>query len=153
LKPRHERRIRKRQVLRICDLELDMKAVGFGAPARARQQRFDVIRAGHLAPAPRGRQRHIAVAGSNVEHGLAGAQIHAFDETLADNLQGRADNGIVARRPRRMLFGLQGLQIRCRRFVRGQGTFNDGGHDDPLQDSSVATCGAGPASERTSLAR
>jgi len=41
-------------------------------------------------------QRGIAVAGCNVEYLLSGAQIEAFAEFLADDLQGRADDRIVA---------------------------------------------------------
>jgi hypothetical protein len=94
-----EGRTRKRQVLGVGNLELDLKPFRLGAPVCARQERLDIVGACDLAPAPGGRERSVAVAVGDIKHGLAGAQIHALRQAFTDNLQRRTDHGIVAGRP------------------------------------------------------
>ena len=99
--------------------------------AAALEQRRHVVGRGHLAPAARGGERGVAVAGGDVEHRLAGAQIERLAQLLADDLQGRADDGVVAGRPGGLLAGLDGGEIgRCgwRGCGRGAGCGQGGGH-------------------------
>jgi hypothetical protein len=100
-----EASVGKRQRFRISLLELDRKPVGRRARAAALQQRRYVIRRDHIAPAPRGREADIAVAGGDVENLLPGAKIECLAELFADDLQGRADDGIISRRPSGLLPG------------------------------------------------
>ena len=65
------------------------------------------IVAGHVAPAARGRERDVAVAGRDIEHLLAGADVEGLAQSFADNLQRGADNGVVAGGPGRLLAGLE----------------------------------------------
>ena len=108
---RVEARIRERQRLGIGFLELDDPAFRLGAVAALIEQRRHVIGRRHVAPAPRGSERDVAVAGGDIEHFLARAQIHRLAEIFADDLQGRADDGVVAGRPGALLAGLQGGEI------------------------------------------
>ena len=101
----------KRQRLRIGLAELDAEPVGVGALAGALEQGRHVVGRDHLAPAPRGGKRDVAVAGSDVEHLLARAQVEGFAQLLADDLQGRADDGIVAGRPCSLLARLDRREI------------------------------------------
>ena len=73
-----------------------VQPLGRGALAAAIEQRRHVVGRGHVAPAARGRERHVAVAGRDVEHLAAGAKIERLAQLLADDLQGRADDGVVA---------------------------------------------------------
>ena len=97
-------RIGERQRLGVGLREVDRSAA---RPRRARaaalEQRRHVVGRGHLAPAARGGERRVAVAGGDVEHLAAGAQIERLAELLADDLQGRADDGVVAGRPGALL--------------------------------------------------
>ena len=76
---------------------------GRGALAAAFEQRRHVIGRGHVAPAARRRERRVAVAGRDIEHLAAGAQVERFAQLLADDLQRGADDGIVARGPGALL--------------------------------------------------
>jgi len=51
-------------------------------------------------------ERGVAVSSGDIKDALVAAQIDSLAESLADDLQRRADNGIVARGPRRLLTGL-----------------------------------------------
>src|SRR5450631_1281865 len=63
------------------------------------------------SPAARCSQRDIAVSGGDVENLLSRAQIEGFAQVFTDDLQRRADDGIVAGRPRGMLAKLQRSEI------------------------------------------
>ena len=82
-----------------ASLELDRQPFGRGALAAALEQRRHIVGRGHLAPAPRGGEGDIAVAGRDVEHLLAGAQVERLAQLFADDLQRGADDGVVAGRP------------------------------------------------------
>jgi hypothetical protein len=58
-----------------------------------------------------GGERRVAVAGRDVEHLGAAAQVDGLAELFADDLQRGADRRIVARGPGRLLLGLQGGEI------------------------------------------
>ena len=85
--------------------------LGRGALAPAFEQRRHVVGRGHLAPAARRGERHVAVAGRDVEHLAAGAQIERLAQLLADDLQRGADDGVVAGRPGALLARLDGGEI------------------------------------------
>jgi hypothetical protein len=51
-------------------------------------------------------ERGVAVASGDIKDALVTAQIDSLAKSLADDLQRRADNGIVARGPRRLLASL-----------------------------------------------
>ena len=94
--------------------ERDVEPFGGGAFARAIEQRVHVVDRHHVAPAPRGRERGIAVAGGDVEHPLPAAEVERFAQLLADDLQRGADDRIVARGPCALLARLDRLEInRC----------------------------------------
>jgi hypothetical protein len=61
----------------------------------AREQSRDKIRRGHLAPAARRCQRHIAIASRDVEDALASPQIERLAQLLTDDLQSRAHYRII----------------------------------------------------------
>ena len=77
----------------------------------AAQQRGHVVGRGDVAPAARGRQRRIAVAGGDVQHLLAGAHVKGFAKLFSYDLQRGADDGVVPGRPGALLAGFQGGQI------------------------------------------
>ncbi len=52
-----------------------------------------------MGEAARRGQRGVAVAGGDVEHEFVGAHVGRFGEHFADNLQRRADDGVVAAGP------------------------------------------------------
>jgi hypothetical protein len=52
--------------------------------------------------------------GRDIEHLAAGAKIERFAELLADDLQRRADDGVVAGRPGALLACLEGGEIGLR---------------------------------------
>jgi len=60
-----------------------------------------------------GCKRGVAVAGGDVEHALAGAEVDRIAEALTDDLQCRADDGVVAGGPRRLLTLLDSCIVRC----------------------------------------
>jgi hypothetical protein len=81
------------------------------ARAAGFEQRADVVGGGHLAPAARGRKRGVAVAGSDVEHAAARAQVERFAQVLADDLQRGADDGVVAGGPGGLLARLDRREV------------------------------------------
>ena len=93
----------ERQRLGIGLAEFDGQPLGGGALAAALEQRRHVVGRGHVAPAARRRQRHVAVAGRDIEHLAAGTKVERLAELLADDLQRRSDHRIVARRPGALL--------------------------------------------------
>jgi hypothetical protein len=98
----------KRQRFGVGGLERHGQTLRGCAFLAALQQFADIIGRGHLREVARCRQRRVAVAGSDVEHALAGAQIDRLAEALADDLQGGADHGVVAGGPSRLLALLDG---------------------------------------------
>ena len=119
----------KRQRLRIGLAKFDVEPVRPGAFPRTLKQRRDIVGRNHLAPAARGCQGDIAVAGGDVEHLLPGAEVEGLAQFLADDLQGGADDGIVAGGPSALLARFEGLEINR----RGSGGLDGGsggfGHD------------------------
>ena len=69
---------------------------------------------------------------------MARAQIHALRQIFADDLQGRADDGVVAGGPGCLLLRLQGLQVR-NGLLGGRKAFNDRSHGGSLWEFGVAT--------------
>ncbi len=55
-----------------------------------------VVGRNDVAPAARGGQASVAVAGGQVKHFPAGPQIESLAKFLADNLKCRADDGVIA---------------------------------------------------------
>jgi hypothetical protein len=86
----------KRQRFGIRLAELDFEAVGRCALAAAIEQRPHVVGRGHVAPAARGSERHVAVSGRDVEHLAASPKIEGLAQVFADDLEGRTDDGVVA---------------------------------------------------------
>ena len=103
--------VAERQVFGVGLLEFDCHAFGFRAGAAVLQQRGHVVGRGDVAPAPRGSERRHAVAGGNIEHFRAGVEIERFAELLTDDLQRRADDGVVAGRPCGLLSRFEGGKI------------------------------------------
>jgi hypothetical protein len=103
--------------------------------AGAFEQRRDVIGRGHLAPAPRGGERRIAVSGGHVENALARANVEGFAQILADDLKRGPDNAVVAGRPGRLLAGFKGREVDRR--GRGVNGIGERGHEIILLLSSV----------------
>jgi len=88
---------RKRQRLGVGLAKLDIEPFGSGAFTGALEQRRHIVGGYHLAPATGGGEGNVAVAGSDVEHLLSGADVEGLTQLLADDLQGRADDGVIAR--------------------------------------------------------
>jgi len=106
-----ERAVGEGERLGVGLLELDAPAFGVGARPAALKQRRDIVGRDDVAPAPRGRERGVAVAGGAVQPLLARAQVERLAKILADDLQRRADDGVIAGRPGALLAGLQGGEI------------------------------------------
>ena len=101
----------ERQVFRVGFPEFDLHAFRRGARLAAFQQRRHVVGRGDVAPPPRrGKARH-AVAGGDIEHLRAGLEIERLAEFFADDLQRRADDGVIARRPCGLLTRLEGGEV------------------------------------------
>ena len=95
--------ILKRQSFSVGDAELDLQPVGIGTFAGALEQCRHVVACDHVAPAPRGGKRSVPVSGRDVEHPRTRTEVECFTQFLADDLQGRADDGVVAGGPRPLL--------------------------------------------------
>ena len=87
------------------------------------EQRGHIVGGGHVAPAARGRKGGIAVAGGDVEHAAACAQVERFAQVLTDDLQRGTHDRIVAGGPGGLLAGLD-----CGEIDGGRGSGNDCGH-------------------------
>ena len=96
---------------RIGSAEIDLEPIGVGAFAAALEQRRYVVGRHYIAPAARRRERDIAIAGGDIEHHLARTEVERLAQRLADDLEGRADDCVVARRPGALLAGLQRAKI------------------------------------------
>jgi len=90
---------------------LDVEMFGACTLGSAVEQRRHIVGRRDATAAARGRERRVAVAGRNVEHALVPAQVARFGERFADDLQRRADDGVVAARPCGLLAGLDGGEI------------------------------------------
>ena len=88
--------IGKGQGLGIGLAEFDIEPFGRGPLAPALEQRRHIVGRDDLAPAPRRGQRDIAVARSHIQDALTGTQIEGLAQLFADDLQGGADNRIIA---------------------------------------------------------
>ena len=106
-----EARVAEGQRLDVGRLELDFQALGARALGAALEQGLDVVGRDDLAAAARRGEGGVAVAGRHVEHALVPAQVAGFGELLADDLQGGADDGVVAARPGGLLAGLEGVEV------------------------------------------
>ena len=94
-----------------ASLERHDVPLGLRAPAPRFEQRGDVVGGRHVAPAPRRGERRVAVAGGDVEHARARAQVERLAQALADDLQRRADDGVVAGGPGGLLARLDRGEI------------------------------------------
>jgi hypothetical protein len=106
-----ETRLGKSQRLGVSLLERDRQAFRLGTQLAALEQARHIVRGDDFAPAPRGGQSDIAVAGGDVENLLSSADVERFAEPFADNLQRGADHRIVAGGPRALLARLEGLEV------------------------------------------
>ena len=112
-------------VLGIALGEGDLQPLGGGALPPALQQCRDVVDGGDLAEAAGGGQRRVAVSSGHVEDPLAGSRVHRLAELLGHDDEGRADDRVVAGRPRLLLLPLDRRQV-------GRGR-RDGGFFDGLR--------------------
>jgi hypothetical protein len=103
--------VRKGQIFRVGFLEGDGQALRFGAHPAAFEQRADVVRRHDVSEAAGRGQRRVAVAGGDVEDALVAADIDGLAQHLADDLQGGADDGVVAGGPGAVLAGLDRGEI------------------------------------------
>ena len=84
---RVEAAVGERQRLGVGLLEFDRQAFGLRARAAALEQSWHIVGRDDVAPAPRRGERDHSVAGGDVEHLAARAQIEGFAKLLADDLQ------------------------------------------------------------------
>ena len=113
------------QCLCIGELEVHRQPFGLGARAAFLEQALHVIGRGHLRMAAGCGERGVAVAGGDVEHGLAGTHVCGLGKRLADDLQCGPDDGVIATRPGGLLALLDGGEVRG-------GLFDDGVHGKGL---------------------
>jgi hypothetical protein len=85
--------------------------LGLGAFAALVEQALHVVGRGDDRVAACRGQRGVAVAGGHVEHGLVGAHVGGLGQCLADDLQGGADDGVVAAGPGGLLAQLDGGEV------------------------------------------
>jgi len=86
-------------------------ALRVGAGLRGVKKALDVVGRCHLCEAARRGNGGVAVAGGHVQHGCAGFQVDGLAELFADDLQGGADQGVIAGGPGGLLLGLHGGEI------------------------------------------
>ena len=108
---RVEARVFERQCLGVGGLKRNVEPLGLRPLGTAFEQRGDVVGRRHLAAAARRGQRGVAVAGGHIEHPLVSAQVAGFGQLLADDLQGGADDGVIAAGPRGFLAALEGIEV------------------------------------------
>ena len=101
----------KAQRFRIGFLEFNRQAFRRGAEPAALEQARHIIGGHDVAPAACRGERDVAVSGGDVENLLTGAKVEGFAQLFADDLKRRADDGVVAGRPRGMLAKLQRSEI------------------------------------------
>jgi hypothetical protein len=107
---RRRRRV-ERQRLRVGLAKLDVQPFGCRAFAGTLEQRGHVVGGDHIAPATRGRQRGVAVAGGDVEHPVSRTDVEGLAQLLADDLKRGAYYGIIAGRPCSPLAGLERIEV------------------------------------------
>ncbi|MNU84235.1 hypothetical protein D3C71_739480 [compost metagenome] len=101
----------KRQRFGIGHLKRHVEALSPRSVFAAFEQCGHIVGRRNQATPARSGQCGIAVAGGDVEHLLIAQQVAGFGQLLADNLQGRADHGIVATGPSGHLTVFQGSKI------------------------------------------
>jgi hypothetical protein len=67
------------------------------------QQGGDIVRGCHSGTAPGSGKRGIAITGCDVQHAFIPADVACFGQLLTNNLQGRADDSVVAASPGNLL--------------------------------------------------
>nr|GEU28537.1 conserved hypothetical protein [Tanacetum cinerariifolium] len=122
-----EAAVAERQLLGVRLAERDVESFRCRAGAAFFQQRRHVVGGRDAGEAAGGRQRCVAVAGSDVDHAFAGADVGGLGQRLADDLQRDADHGKIAAGPGGLLPLLDGAEIRggCGGGCRG-GCVHDG---------------------------
>ena len=109
----------ERQVLDVGDLERHRQSFGLGPRRALVEQGGHVVGRGDVGEAPRRRERGVAVAGGDVEDALAAAHVDGLGQRLADDLQGGADDGVVAAGPGGLLPLLDGGEVGSRKHGGG----------------------------------
>ena len=104
-------RVLERQRFGVALDEAHRQLLGGGALAPALQQRRDVVERHDVAEHARRGQRGVAAASGDVEHARSGAQVGGVAEVLGDDRDERADGGVVAAGPGRLLLALDGFQV------------------------------------------
>jgi hypothetical protein len=106
------RAVRKRQLFGVGNAEFDRQAFGGGALPAFFQQGRHVVGRHHARKTACRRQRGIAIAGGDVEHGFTGPDVGRLGQGFADDLQGHADHGKIAAGPDRLLHLLDRREVR-----------------------------------------
>jgi hypothetical protein len=106
-----EAAVRERKALRVGLPEGDRQAVGLRTLAAALEQRADVVRGHDVGEATGGGERRVAVSSGDVEDALVAADVDGLAQHLADDLQGGADDGVVAGGPGGLLASLDRGEI------------------------------------------
>jgi hypothetical protein len=106
-----ETRVCKRQGFGIRNLEIHIEAFCIRPFLASFEQGAYIVGRGHDASATGGRQGHIAIAGGHIKDPFVTTQITRLGEKFPDNLQSRADDGVVSAGPSGHLAGLQGIQV------------------------------------------
>src|SRR5581483_3073883 len=101
----------ERKRFRVGLLEFDRKAVGRCARPPAFEQGRYIVAGRHLAPSAGRCETGHSVTGGHVQDFAAGTKVERLAKLLPDDLQGCADDGIIARRPRRLLPALDGSKV------------------------------------------
>ena len=92
-------------------LEVHGEPLGAGALAALVEQGRDVVGRGDAGEPARRGERGVAVAGGHVEDVVSGAHVGRLGERLADDLQGGADDRVVAAGPGGLLALLDGGEV------------------------------------------
>ncbi len=126
----------ERQRLGVALDELDVEALGGGAPAAALEQGRHVVDADGVAAEPRRGDRGVAAAGGDVEHAPAGVQVGGVAELLGDEHDPGGDDGEVAARPGLLLAPLDVVEV-------GLACLEGGCHDASLCGRWAGLAGSG----------
>ena len=126
--------VRERQRLGVALEQLDLQALGLGAPPPALEERGDVVDADGGAAVPRRRDGGIAAAGGDVEDAPACLQVGRVAEVLGHEHDPGGDDGEVAACPGRLLPLLDRVEI-------GNGRIGDGHFSLRVVDRSGPVAG------------
>ena len=85
--------------------------IGSGPSACSVEERTDVVGRSYLRATSSRGEGGVAVAGRDVEHAFAGRDVDGFAQHFADDLQARADHGVVAGRPRALLTRFDRVEV------------------------------------------